>query len=292
MQTQKSTVRGVAIISGIPGISQVNRALNHRKELRESFSAIRPYLNRTLLFSLATGMLVLTPSWYMMEVYDRVVNSRNHQTLLMLTLMVAGLYAMLEGLEWVRSMVMHEAGVVMDKRLRNRVFDALFTARLRNAPAGRSVQALTDLRTLHDLLPSPVFLAAFDAPLALLVAVILFFMNPLLCWFALAGALFQVLIGFFNEQRIRKPMEEANRHMFGAQLFAGGVLRNTRVIEAMGMLDDLRGRWLVHQRAYLSNQAQASDTAGANAALSKLAQSLLASLLLGAGCWLTLKGEL
>ena len=282
----------MAIISGIPGIPHVNRALHHRKELRESFSAIWPYLNLTLLFSLATSVLVLAPSWYMMEVYDRVVNSRNLQTLLMLTLLVAGLYAMLEGLEWVRSMVMHEAGLLMDKRLRNRVFDALFTARLRNEPAGNSTQAMTDLRTLRDMLPSPVFLAACDAPLALLVSVILFFMNPWLCWFAIAGALVQVLIGFFNEQRIRKPMEEANRHMFGAQLFAGGVLRNTQVIEAMGMLDDLRGRWLVRQRAYLTNQSQASDTAGANAALSKLVQSLLGSLLLGVGCWLTLKGEL
>jgi ATP-binding cassette subfamily C exporter for protease/lipase len=270
----------------------MNKVDKKRSELRDAFSVTVPWLNRMMLFSLATGVLVLAPSWYMMEVYDRVVNSRSHLTLAMLTLLVVGLYAMLESIEWARSMTMCDAGRELDRRLRDRVFNALFSGRLKNLPAGNSLQTMGDLRTLRDFFPSPVFLAFFDVPLALLVLVILYFMNPALCGFAVAGGVVQFLIGYFNELRVRRPLTDASRRLHGSQLYAFGVLRNVQVIESMGMLSGLRARWLVRQRKYLSSQAEASDTASTNAALSRLVQSLLGSLLLGMGCWLTLKGEL
>ena len=263
-----------------------------KSELREALSGAVPYLNSTLLFSIVTNILVLAPSGYMLEVYDRVVNSRNHRTLLMLTLLVVGVYIVLEALEWVRSSVMHDAGKAFDQRLRERAFDTAFAARLKNFPVGNAAQSMSDLKTIREFLPSHVLLSIIDAPLALLVLVILFIMNPVLGWFSVIGALVQFLIGFFNEQRIREPMMSANRGAMGAHMYAGGVLRNAQVIQSMGMLGSLRKRWLTRQREFLARQAEASDTAGTNAALSKLVQSLLSSLLLGMGCWLTLKGEL
>ena len=263
-----------------------------KSELREALSGSVPYLNSTLLFSIVTNILVLAPSGYMLEVYDRVVNSRNHLTLLMLTLLVVGVYIVLEALEWVRSSVMHEAGQAFDLRLRERAFDTVFAARLKNIPVGNAAQAMSDLKTVREFLPSHVLLSIIDAPLAMLVLIILFIMNPVLGWFSVIGALVQFLIGFFNEQRIREPMMSANKGAMSAHMYAGGVLRNAQVIESMGMLGFLRKRWLARQREFLARQAEASDTSGTNAALSKLVQSLLGSLLLGMGCWLTLKGEL
>ncbi|NTW51901.1 MAG: type I secretion system permease/ATPase [Chlorobiaceae bacterium] len=263
-----------------------------KSEIREALFGISPWLNRVILFSLLTNILVLTPSWYMLEVYDRVVNSRNHRTLLMLTLLVVGLYALLEAIEWIRSSIMHEAGRDFDKRLRERVFDSVLSARLRNLPSGASGQALNDLRLMRDFISSNVILAFLDAPLALIVLVFLFMINPILCWFAIGGAVAQFLIGFFNERRIRQPLQQANRGSLVAQIYAGGVLRNAQVIESMGMLDALKTRWILRQKDFLSKQAEASDSAGTNAALSKLTQSLLSSLMLGMGCWLTIKGEM
>jgi ATP-binding cassette subfamily C exporter for protease/lipase len=210
----------------------------------------------------------------------------------MLTLLVVGVYIVLEALEWVRSSVMHEAGQAFDLRLRERAFDTVFAARLKNIPVGNAAQAMSDLKTVREFLPSHVLLSIIDAPLAMLVLIILFIMNPVLGWFSVIGALVQFLIGFFNEQRIREPMMSANKGAMSAHMYAGGVLRNAQVIESMGMLGFLRKRWLARQREFLARQAEASDTSGTNAALSKLVQSLLGSLLLGMGCWLTLKGEL
>lgn len=263
-----------------------------KSEVREALYTLSPWIIRVLLFSLVTNILVLTPSGYMLEVYDRVVNSRNHQTLVMLTILVVGLYIMLEALEWVRSSIMHEASLSFDRRMRKRVFDTAFAARLRNLPLGTASQVTADLKTIREAIASHVMLSFMDAPLALLVLVILFLMHPLLGWFSVIGAVIQFVIGFFNERRIRLPLSNATRGSTASQMYAASILRNAQVIRSMGMLGDLRSRWLSRQREFIANQADASDTAGTNAALSKLVQSLLSSALLGIGCWLTLEGNL
>jgi ATP-binding cassette subfamily C exporter for protease/lipase len=262
-----------------------------KSPLRSALAAQLPSLQQTFFFSVFVNVLVLAPSAYMMEVYDRVVNSRSHTTLLMLTLLVVGTYALLEALEWVRRQVMHDAGMKIDKGLRQRVFDIVFSARRLNLPVA-GAQALRDLKTLREFLASPALLAFVDAPLALLVLVLLFLMAPALGWFAVAGALAQFGIGVVNERRIRAPLMAANRSAMSAQGYADGVIRNAQVIESMGMLGAIHQRWMGRQQEFLMQQAVASDHGGTNAALSKLVQSLLSSLLLGIGCWLSLKGEI
>ncbi|NTW68957.1 MAG: type I secretion system permease/ATPase [Chlorobiaceae bacterium] len=268
--------------------------MNSTKEkspLREALLALFPSLKQTLFFSFFVNLLVLAPSAYMMEVYDRVLNSRSHTTLLMLTLLVVFLYLLLEALEWVRSQIMHDAGLKLDKDLRAQVFCAVVSARLSNLPAS-GANTLRDLKTIREFLPSRAMLAIIDAPLALLILVILFLMSPVLGWFALGGAVVQFAIGFVNERRVREPMIAANRSSNSAQVYAEEVIRNAQVIESMGMLGNIHKRWMVRQQEFLMQQAIASDHAGTNAALSKLVQSLLSSLLLGMGCWLMLKGQL
>ena len=263
-----------------------------KSEVREALYALSPWGIRVLLFSIVTNILVLSPSAYMLEVYDRVLGSRNHQTLVMLTILVVGLYVMLEALEWVRSSIMHDAARAFDQRLRERVFDTAFAARLKNLPVGSAAQVVGDLRTIREAIGAHVTLSFMDAPLAMLVLIILFIMHPLLGWFSVIGALIQFLIGFFNERRIKQPMLKASRGSTGSQMYAGSVLRNSQVIRSMGMLGNMRQRWLSRQREFIASQADASDTAGANAAFSKLVQLLISSSLLGIGCWLTLDGKL
>ncbi|MEI6847852.1 MAG: type I secretion system permease/ATPase [Chlorobiaceae bacterium] len=262
-----------------------------KSPLRDTFLEFIPSLYHAFFFSFFVNVLLLAPSVYMMEVYDRVVNSHSHTTLLMLTILVVFIYLLLESLEWVRKQIMHDTGIEFDRRIRSRVFGAIFSAKLLNLP-GVGAQPLRDLKTIREFLPSQAMLAIVDAPLALLILVIMFLMSPVLGWFALVGALVQFGIGILNERRIRKPLLAANQSAINAQGYADGVIRNAQVIESMGMLDHIHNRWMIRQQDFLIQQAIASDHAGTNSALSKLVQSLLSSLLLGMGCWLTLKGEL
>ncbi|ASQ90916.1 type I secretion system permease/ATPase [Prosthecochloris sp. GSB1] len=252
-------------------------------------SPVFPYVLRVVFISVFTGILVLAPSLYMLEVYDRVVNSRSMTTLAMLTILVVGCYVVLEILEWVRSRHMHEGALGLDEEIRNRVFHALFAARLQGTPVG-GIQPMNDLRTIREFLPSAPLLSLIDVPIALLVLVLLFLIDPLLGWFAAVAVFVQVAIGWVNGRKTCKPLSEANRNAVQARQYADMVVGNAQVIEAMGMLPGIERRWREKQEQFLRNQAVASDYAGTSAAFSKMVQLLTGSMLLGLGGLLALQG--
>ena len=260
-------------------------------ELRAVVLAFKPHYWRAFFFALMGALLVLVPTFYMFEVYGRVVNSRSHMTLAMLTLGVVLAYVVMEVLDWARSETLREAGVLFDRRMAPRVFQAMYENNLRRL-GPTSVQPMNDLRTLRDFFPHPVVGAVMESPISLVFMVILFMANPLLGWSAVAGAVVQVLLAWLNERSTNPPLVQANRAAIGAQQYIDGSLRNAEVIEAMGMLKHIHRRWMDKQRDFLNLQAQASDKGGAFQAGSKFVQTVMGSALLGLGGWLVLQNTL
>ena len=246
---------------------------------------------RAILYSLIIGTLSLAPTVYMLEVYDRVINSRSMITLVMLTVLVIGSYVMMEILELVRQDFFQQLALKFDRTFRRRLFDVAFEANVKRIPGG-TIQGFNDLKTLREFLPSGAIMAMLDAPMALVFLIIVFIVSPWLGVLAMLGAMVQVYIAYLTEQKTMPVLTEANRGAIDAQNYANGTLRNAQVIEAMGMMGNIHSKWMVKQRRFLQLQAVASDTAGANNAISKLIQTLQSSLLLGAACWLTIKGEM
>ena len=260
-------------------------------ELRAALVALRPYFSRAGWFSLLSSLLVLAPSWYMLEVYGRVVDSRNHTTLLMLTVLILGVYVVMELLEWARAEVMRAASVELDERMRSRLFHVVFDANLRRIPGGTQ-QPLNDFRQIREFLYSPALLGVMESPVSVVMLVLLFLMHPALGWASLAFAGVITLVGWLNERSTKPPLMEANRAAIGAQQYADGCLRNAQVIESMGMLRDIHARWMGKQREFLNLQAKASESAGGFQAVSKFLQTTLSSGLLGLACWFLLHGTL
>ncbi|OJX31762.1 MAG: peptidase [Burkholderiales bacterium 68-12] len=269
-----------------------NPAVNQApSELRAAVAALRPYFVRVGWFSLLSSLLVLAPSGYMLEVYGRVVNSRSHTTLAMLTLLILGVYVVMELLEWARSEVMRAASVELDERMRSRIFHAIFDANLRRIPGGTQ-QPLNDFRQIREFLYSPVLLGLMESPVSVVMLVLLFLINPVLGWTSIAFACVITLVAWLNERATKPPLMQANRSAIAAQQYADGSLRNAQVIESMGMLRDIHARWMAKQREFLNLQARASEAAGGYQAVSKFLQTTLSSGLLGLGCWLLLHGAL
>jgi ATP-binding cassette, subfamily C, bacterial exporter for protease/lipase len=225
----------------------------------------------------------------MLEVYDRVVNSRNPVTLLMLTVAVLGAFAVMELLDWTRMRLMHQAGLVLERKLAERVFTAMFTASLRRLPGG-TPHTLNDLRTLREFCTSPPVLAAMETPAALVFLVLSFAIHPLLGFVSLAGAILQLLIARGSEVATRVPLLSAHRSALEAQRYAQGAERNAQAVAAMGMESDVERRWIASQRESQQQQAMASARAAAYYALSRFVQVSLGSLLLGLGAWLVIRG--
>lgn len=260
-------------------------------ELQQAVRALHPYFVRAAWFSLCASLLVLAPSGYMLEVYGRVVDSRSHLTLAMLTVLVLAAYCLMEVLEWARAEIMFKAGQELDQKMRNRVFGAIFESSLRRMP-GASVQPLNDFRSVREFLYSPPLLALMEAPVSLVLMGLMFAISPVLGWSAVVGSLAQVLVGWLNERNTQPPLVAANRCAIAAQQYADDSLRYALVIESMGMLRNVHRRWMGKQREFLELQALASDRAGAYQAMTKFLQVTMGSLLLGLGAWLLLNNQL
>ncbi|OIP14799.1 MAG: type I secretion system permease/ATPase [Comamonadaceae bacterium CG_4_10_14_0_8_um_filter_57_29] len=260
-------------------------------ELRQAVSDLNPFFKQAAWFSLFSSLLVLAPSGYMLEVYDRVVNSRSHMTLAMETLLVLAAFVLMEVLEWVRSEVMHEASLAFDRKLSSRIFSAIFEANLKRMPGG-TAQPMNDFRSVRDFLHTPVLLALMEAPVSLVFLILIFAISPVLGWAAVVAAVLQTFVGWLNERSTQPPLMAANRSASAAQQYADGTLRNAQVIESMGMLRDIHQRWISKQQEFLGLQAQASDHAGFYQAIGKFLQNTVSSMLLGLGAWLLLRNEL
>lgn len=259
--------------------------------LRAILLSQRKLYTQAAWISVVAGLMALTPSWFMFEVYGRVLNSRNVTTLHMLLLMVVGVYIVMELLDLVRARILNRAGEAIDQRLRARLFDAVFKANLTKQPGG-TTQPFNDLKTLREFISTPVVTAVMDMPAALVCLVLLFLISPWLGVMAMIGALLQGGLAVLTERRTMPLLTEAMQSSIQAQSYAANSLRNAQVIESMGMLGHIHRRWMRLQRTFLSKQAQASDYGGINATAAKLIQSMQSSLLLGAACLLVLDNAL
>lgn len=257
--------------------------------LREALLQQKPAFQKVIFFSFFINLLVMAPTVYMLQVYDRVVNSRSLTTLGMLTLLIVVLYIVMEALEWVRNGILHQIALKFDAQINERVFNTVFEANLRRIP-GATAQVLQDLRTVRDFISSHALTAIIDVPLSMLYIFAIFYINPEMGWMSIIGALIQVGLAWLTERDTQAPLAAANRSAIAAQNYAANSLRNAQVIEAMGMQGGIHKRWLKRQNETLRQQALASDKAGAYSALSKFVQQSQSSLLLGAGCWFIIAG--
>ncbi|MDP1951913.1 MAG: type I secretion system permease/ATPase [Nitrosomonas sp.] len=239
------------------------------------------------VFSAVINLLMLMPAIYMLQIYDSVLSGRNEMTLLMLTLIMLGAYIFMGALEYVRSFVLIRVGAQLDMKLNKRVYNAAFEQSLKQG-GGNAGQALRDLTSLRQFLTGNALFAFFDAPWFPIYLAVIFMFHPWLGFFALFGTLILVLLAYLNEKVSHKPLAEANSMAIASTTLATNNLRNAEVIEAMGMLPNLRARWYELHSKFLNLQAEASEKSGSITAISKATSVAIQSSVLGLGALLVL----
>ncbi len=260
-------------------------------EIGQTLQAFRGAFRSVAAFSAVINLLMLVPSLYMLQVYDRVMASRNETTLLMLTLMVLGAYVLMNALEFVRSFVLIRIGAELDMRMNKRIYTAAFEQNLRES-GGNAGQALSDLGTIRQFVTGQGLFAFLDAPWFPIYLAVIFLFDWVMGMFAVAGTLVLIALAWINEAVSRKPLAEANRLAVTSGNLATNNLRNAEVIQAMGMLPALMGRWLRLHGRFLQLQAEASEKAGIVTAVSKFVRVSMQSLILGLGAVLALEGRI
>ncbi|MBC3458601.1 type I secretion system permease/ATPase [Pseudomonas mosselii] len=257
-------------------------------EVLRALRACRAGLGNVALFTAVINVLMLAPALYMLQVYDRVLSSRNEMTLLMLSLMVLGVFAFMGLLEWLRSQVVIRLGTRMDMNLNPRVFEAAYEASLAGH-RGAAGQMLADLTALRQFATGQALFAFFDAPWFPVYLLVMFLFSPWLGLMALLGAVLLTLLAWVNERLTQAPFAEAGQLSQQAGLEASANLRNAEVIEAMGMLAAVRQRWARLHHGFLARQNLGSERTAAVTALTKTVRLALQSLVLGLGAWLAIE---
>ena len=262
-----------------------------RSELGRSIWTFRREFLWVGIFSLFANLLMLSPTLYMLQVFDRVMLSQNEFTLIGLTAVIALFFAMMAFAEWVRSRLLVRAGVRFDEFLNSRVFKASFDANL-NQAAHNPVQSFSDLINLRQFLTGNGIFAIFDTPWTPIYIIVLYWMHPWLGFVALIFTAFFIALAWYSHQLTGAGNERANQARLKANTYLNGKLLHVETVEALGMLTNLRRHWLVlhgaqniqdHEAQHLQHQVQA---------FVKFVQYTQQSLVLALGALLAIRGEI
>ena len=244
--------------------------------LETTSAAARKYFAFVGTVSLFINLAMLTVPIYMLQIYDRVLTSRNESTLYLLTAVAVLLLAALGGLEFVRSRVMVRLGRWYDEQLR------VWLAHL-SITRGRDSQATRDLDDYRTFLTGPGLLALFDVPWTPVFIVAVFLLHPLLGLIAVLGAVVLGALALTNELSTRRVLSEASYHANRANRFSDLVARNSEVIRAMAMSSSLVKIWDSDRKSAVDLQTVGSDRVGSVSALAKFLRLLLQVAILGVG---------
>lgn len=251
----------------------------------------RTILVATVTLSVAINLLMFVSPLYMLQVYDRVLQSRSVTTLLMITFVALAMLAVYAILEWLRSRILVRAGMRFDDMIAKALFNRVVAATIRQ-PNGKSEFILADVDRLREFLTGAGLIALCDIPWVPIFLFVCFLFHPMVGWVALGGAIIVFALAIANELMTKKTLNEASGLGQSAQHFANTTLQNVEAIRALGMETSLRGKWHDMHRGMLVKQAEASDRAGVLQTLSKFVRMSLQTLILGVGAFLVLQGEI
>ena len=265
--------------------------MNAKTPLAAAYGRFRAVIAATVLFSFFSNILMFVGPLYMLQVYDRVLASRNELTLVMISAIAIALLVTYGLLEFIRSKLLVRAGLQFDDMLANPAFNRVIRHQLAN-PNGSAHVTLQDVDRVREFLTGQGILAFFDAPWVPLFLALVFAFHPWLGMVATAGAVIIFILALTNELSTRKLLQEAGSATQGASHFVNTTMQNAEVIRALGMEKQLTRRWLKQHDDVLDKQARASGRAGAIMASSKFVRMSLQIAILGTGAYLAILQEI
>ena len=263
----------------------------NRNELTRTLWDFRYEFMVAGLFSMIANLLMLAPTLYMLQVYDRVLVSQNTGTLLVVSIITLFFLVVLSFSEWARSKLLVRSGIRMDQMLSRKLFHASYEAHL-NPAVSNPTRAFADLTELRQFLTGNGIFAFFDAPWAPIYIAVLFLLHPWLGVMALGFAAVQSVLAWWGSQATKPAQAQASKSQQEVSGYLQSKFRNAEVIESMGMLKHLYRRWAERNAKAMGANLNAQDVASRVTAWSKFVRYTQQSLSLGGGALLVIHGEL
>jgi ATP-binding cassette subfamily C protein len=260
-------------------------------ELRAALRSCSGVLAALAVITATLNVLYLTSSFFMLEVYDRVVPSRSVPTLVALAMLALALFGFHGFLDIIRTRVMIRVGSWADRALSGRVYDMIARLPLRAGRGGDGLQPLRDLDQLRTFLSGLGPTALFDLPWIPFYLALCYLFHPLIGLTALVGSIVLVSLTFLTDILTRSPIAQAAGEGASRNALAEASRRNAEVLQAMGMRSRVAALWVEANERYLESQQRAVETSGTLGALSKILRIVLQSMVLGVGGYLVIQQE-
>ncbi len=252
---------------------------------------LRALLARPLLalacFSFVMNLLMLAPSLFMLQVFDRVLSSGSRETLFFLLLGVGVALGLALGLDYLRGRLQGVVGqLIGDALLPIVARDVLGRAgRSSDAPANES---LRDVATVRSLFSAQGLLALFDAPWAFVYIGIIAFAHPALGLTAACAAALMLALALLNDRLTRQGIESLQRGTSRTQRYLEASMANAEVAEAMGMAESLLQRWQKMNSRMLGLQRPTAQRSVAMAAITRTTRQLVQAIMMAVGAYLVI----
>lgn len=242
------------------------------------------------LFSFVSNLLMVVPTLYMLQVFDRVMISQSELTLISLTIIAFVLLGIMGFAEWVRSWLLVRLSVRLDEYLSTGVFQATFESVLNRT--GTHVQSFGDLTGIRQFLTGPAIFAFFDAPWTIVYIGVLFILHPLLGFSAIVFCLLLAGVTWATHYYTHEPLEAALESSGQALGYVQAKSRHCEVVESLGMVENLRRRWREKQQRALGLNHQAQEWSHRLQEISKLVRYSQQSLIIAISSLLVIDGRL
>src|SRR5450631_1143366 len=237
-------------------------------------------------FSGVINILMLSGSLYMLQVYDRVIPSRNISTLLGLSLMVLLAYVAQGYFDALRSRMLCRVATLFDAGLQEAIHVALATLPLRGAKPMLMQQPLRDLDQVRSFMSSMGPTAFLDMPWIPIFLIGLFLFHPAIGITALLGTAAIVAMTLLPERMTRGAAKIPMDMSAQRQVLADTTQRNAEIIRALGMTDRFTARWSQANERYLRENIRATDVYSNLGSGAKVLRYVLQSGMLGIGAYL------
>lgn len=263
-----------------------------RTVIRDALIACRQSFVAVAVFSAVANVLMLTPAFFMLNIYDKAVANNSLSTLWVLSFLAIFLFIVLGAMEALRSRVLVAISSRLDRLLAGELHKITFETATRVGSHRLGTQPLTDLNSLRHFLTGTAVFAIFDAPWLPIYLFVLFLFHPLLGWLGVFAAFLLLAIAVINQRKVDPPLEVANELSIANNSATQRALRNSDAVAAMGMLPVIQAQWRERQDNLLSFQEKASNTAGIFNAITKTLRLAVQSAAIAAGAFLVLRQEI
>ncbi len=243
------------------------------------------------LFSAGINLLMLASPLYMIQVFDRVLSSASVETLVYLTIIIAGAFAILGMLEALRQRVFGRLGGWLEDRVGPAVIAATVSRRLRGTgpPAG---QAQRDLQTLRTFFGGQGIQPLFDGPWMPFFLVIIWLLHPWIGMLATGCAIVLLILAILNEVATRRTQQRSAVASAVAHRGADAASRNADVVHALGLLPVMVRRWRNVNQNSIGEAERSGRRSSTLVGISRFVRLFAQSAVLGLGAYLVLAGEM